>query len=359
MPAALADPRPTMLGDRLGDRLGDPPERVLATPAMGGLLTLRAAHGPGEEAAADAALGHVARRVQVWASRLTRFTDTSDLAALNAHPARSMTPVRPTLAAVLDWAERAEDRAEGYLDVTLLDRRLAAELAGQDAEAAGQDAELAGQDAELAGQDAEAAGQDAEAAADLTPHRWRLERRPRGAMVRRETALRFDLDGVAKGWIADRALELLRRWPAAMVDADGDIAMRLAPGIAWHIGVADPRQDAHDDLALLRFDDRLPGGRVAVATSGTSVHRWPDGPGGRPRHHLIDPRTRQPAETDVVQATVIAVTAREAEVLAKAAVIAGSDAGWELLDRSGARGAVLMLTTGETVALPRTLEWLA
>ena len=33
--------------------------------------------------------------------------------------------------------------------------------------------------------------------------------------------------------------------------------------------------------------------------------------------------------------------------------------GFDLLDRSGARGAVLFLTSGETVALPRTLEWLA
>jgi len=299
---------------------------------MGGVLTLRVAHGPGEEAAADAALGRVARRAPAWAARLTRFTDASDLAALNADPARAATPVRPTLAAVLDWAERAGDRAEGYLDVTLLDQRLAAERAGP---------------------------ADGGANPDLAPHRWWLERRSRGAIVRREAAFRFDLDGVAKGWIADRALELLCRWPAAMVDADGDLAMRLAPGVTWYIGVADPRPGLDEDLVTLRFDDRLPGGRVAVATSGTSVHRWPGGPGGRPRHHLIDPRTRQPAETDVVQATVIASTGREAEVLAKAALIAGSDAGWELLDRSGARGAVLLLISGETVALPRTLEWLA
>lgn len=319
--------------------LADPPERAFTSPAMGGVLTLRVAHGPGEEADADAALRRVARRVHAWASRLTRYTDTSDLAALNADPARPVTPVRPTLAACLEWAERAAERADGYLDVTLLDQRLAAERAGP-----------------TAGEDADP---DAADDADAAPHRWWLERRARGAIVRRESTFRFDLDGVAKGWIADRALELLRRWPAALVDADGDIAMRLAPGVAWHIGVADPRQGEHDDLATLRFDDRLPGGRVAVATSGTSVHRWPDGPDGRPRHHLIDPTTRRPAETDVVQATVIASSAREAEVLAKAALIAGSADGWELLDRSGARGAVLSLISGETVALPRTLEWLA
>ena len=308
-----------------------PLERALEVPSMGGRLTLRVAHGPGNEALAAAALAAVAARVQCWAARLTRYTDTSDLAALNLDPARPLTPVRPTLAAVLDWAERATDRAEGYLDVTLLDERLA--LQRPDPLPV--------------------------LAADLEPHRWWLERRPRGAIVHRDATFRFDTDGVAKGWIADRALELLRRWPAVLVDADGDIAMRPAPDTEWFIGIADPRPDAEHELAMLRFDDRLAGGRVAVATSGTSVHRWGQEPDGAPRHHLLDPLTRRPAITDVVQATVISTSAREAEVLAKSALIAGSDAGFDLLERSGARGAVLLLTSGETIALPRTMEWLA
>ena len=295
---------------------------------MGGRLLLRVAHATGQETAADLALARAAQRVHLWASRLTRYTDTSDLAALNADPSRPATPVRPMLAAVLDWAERIADSTDGRLDITLLDQRLAAQHGAGDAPV------------------------------DDAPHPWWLERRPRGGIVRRAATFRFDLDGVAKGWIADRALEQLRAFPAAIVDADGDIAMHLAPGMEWFIGIADPRPDSEGDLAMMRFDDRLPGRRVAVATSGTSVHRW-EGADGRPRHHLLDPRTRRPAETDIVQATVIAATAREAEVLAKSALIAGSDDGFDLLDRSGARGAVLLLTSGEIIALPRTMEWLA
>ena len=41
-------------------------------------------------------------------------------------------------------------------------------------------------------------------------------------------------------------------------------------------------------------------------------------------------------------------------MLAKAAVIAGSDAGMDLLDRPGVAGALLLLDTGEVIALPRT-----
>ena len=44
---------------------------------------------------------------------------------------------------------------------------------------------------------------------------------------------------------------------------------------------------------------------------------------GRPAHHLLDPRTGAPAFTGIVQATALAPTAAQAEVLAKAAVLSG------------------------------------
>jgi thiamine biosynthesis lipoprotein len=91
-----------------------------------------------------------------------------------------------------------------------------------------------------------------------------------------------------------------------------------------------------------------------VATSGTTIHRF-----GPRDHHLIDPRTGRPAATDVVQATVIAAGAAIAEVLAKSAVILGAAAGLDLVDRSGAAGAILLLEDDRVLALPRTTELLA
>lgn len=312
------------------------PERALTVPAMGGHLTLRVAYPRvPDHAAASAAVSHglqrVAQRVDRWATRLTRFSDTSDLAALNADPGCVAASVSPTLAAALAWAERAADLAPGLVDVTLLDERLAVEARGVTLPPDG----------------------------SRTRERWYLVRQRQGGQVVRRESFRFDLDGVAKGWIADRALALLHHHPAALVDADGDIAMHLSGDLAWDVAIADPRQDHLDPLAVLRVDGRLEGGLVGVATSGTSVHRWPAGPDGAPRHHLLDPRTRLPARTDVVQATVIMASARAAEVMAKAVVIAGSDAAQDLLDRPGIQGAVLLLDSGEVIATSRTMEWLA
>ena len=150
---------------------------------------------------------------------------------------------------------------DGLVDITLLDARLAAEAA---------------------------ATQVAVRAPDRA---WRLAPGRRGsAVVHRAPGIRFDLDGVAKGWLADRALGLLSSWAGAIVDADGDLAVRCPPGRHWAVAVDDPRE-AGAMLAVLHLSaasGTWPS-RWGVATSGTSVHRWHRA--GEVRHHLIDPRT--------------------------------------------------------------------
>ncbi len=314
-----------------GSRAADAPVYETAGwtgPSMGGHLRVRVACFSSDHVTAAGAAARVGGRVEAWASRLTRFSEHSDLARLNADPSLPRRVVRPTLGSVLSWAQRAAEQTGGLVDVTLLDARLAAEHL------------VPAVDSDVRGD-------------------WYLETAARGAVVHRRNRVQFDLDGVAKGWIADRAVDLLRSWPAALVDADGDISIRIGGGVEWFVGVDDPRAPDAPDLAVLRFaGDRSWHRTLGVATSGTSVHRWARAD-GTADHHLIDPRTHRPAMTDVIQATVIAPTAREAEVLAKSAVILGSGAAATFLDRSVTFGAILLLETGEVLAIPRTEGWLA
>lgn len=286
---------------------------------MGGRVSVHATGDP-----SHASLDAVLDRIEAWASRLTRFDPASELMRLNASPAHRVR-IGPTLTAVLDWARGAESLTDGLVDVAMLDARLAAE-----------------------------AGTDATPPLSAS-RRWSLERGPCGAVVRRQPGVRFDLDGVAKGWLADRALAIAPG-RSAMVDADGDIALAIEPGDGWGIGIADPREGG-DLLGVLRFEAEATPRQLGVATSGTSVHRWVHASGDA--HHLIDPRTWRPADTDVVQATVVAGTARQAEALAKTAVIAGSGRAFRLLDRPGVLGVLLLTTRGELRATPEMLRWLA
>ena len=53
---------------------------------------------------------------------------------------------------------------------------------------------------------------------------WQLTGEGRQRAIVRDGRVRFDLDGVAKGWIADRALRLLDAYPGALVDAVREMA---------------------------------------------------------------------------------------------------------------------------------------
>jgi thiamine biosynthesis lipoprotein len=326
------------------------PRGVNHSRAMGGRLGVHVAVARDADlVAAERDAARVAARVRAWAGRLTRHDAASDLMRANAD-SRGAVPVRPTLAAALRWAADAADLTGGIVDATLLRERLAAESTA-----------LATPTPSPADRPARPSDPASRPAWDLSRPAWRLEAAPHGSARRRALLLRapgvaFDLDGVAKGWIADRALALLDRHPGALVDADGDLAIRSAAGDAWEVGVADPRTPGAE-LAIFVLPGAPLGRRYGLATSGISVHRWA-GPDGQ-RHHLIDPRTGLPAATDVVQATVLAGSAHAAEAWAKTAVVLGLVEALDVLDRAPILGAILLASNGRVLAVPRTTRWLA
>ncbi len=327
------------------------PRAVDRSRAMGGGLNIHVAvteQSAVAAAAIDAA--RVAARVSAWAGRLTRHDPESDLMRANADPDLAA-PVRPTLAAALRWADEATEMSGGIVDATLLRERLAAEVTTAVAPTA------VVPTAPVAPPAGPRGWSSARSSRPASRPTWRLEAsRHRSAILHREPGTAFDLDGVAKGWIADRALALLDRHPGALVDADGDIAIRSADGDSWEVSVADPRTPGAE-LAIFVLPGARLGARYGLATSGISVHRW-TGPDGE-RHHLIDPRTGLPAATDVVQATVLAGSARTAEAWAKTAVVLGLVAALDVLDRAPVLGAILLASDGRVLAVPRTTRWLA
>jgi thiamine biosynthesis lipoprotein len=143
----------------------------------------------------------------------------------------------------------------------------------------------------------------------------------------------LDLGGIVKGWAVDRAVSFLEGFPGCLVDAGGDLRAGGRPvSGSWHVAIEDPLSPAHD-REIIEL------GSCAVATSGSYRRAWVAG--GRRQHHLIDPATGAPSDTDVLAATVISGSAEEAEVVAKACVIGGSDYAAQFLERgNSARGAV-------------------
>lgn len=152
--------------------------------------------------------------------------------------------------------------------------------------------------------------------------------------------MHLDFGGVAKGWAAQQAARQLSVFGPALVSAGGDIAVsaRQANGELWPITIDNPFQTGV-------FLGTLMLGACGVATSGTDYRRWKQG--GRWSHHIIDPRSGQPAQTDIVTATVIAPNAMQAEMAAKAALILGSERGLAWIEERPLFSAMLVLETGD------------
>lgn len=153
----------------------------------------------------------------------------------------------------------------------------------------------------------------------------------------------FDSGGIGKGLAADLVACTLLDAGArgALVSLGGDMrALGEPPTVdGWVITVPDPLVPA---VELLRLS--IPYG--AVATSSRLERRWITLRG--PAHHLIDPLTGRPADTDVVAVTVVTGEAWWAEVLTKALFLVGP-AGLTRIDDAHA---VIVTADGARYATP-------
>lgn len=158
----------------------------------------------------------------------------------------------------------------------------------------------------------------------LDPERRRIKL-PRDAQV--------DLGGVAKGWAADVALaRYCAALPGALVNVGGDLRAQGGPqpGELWSVGIRDPRLELAGPQASAAHLATVSLSRGAMATSGAARRWWLRA--GQRTHHLLDPRTGQPAplwmDGDepaalLATATAFAPTAAQAEVAAKLALLRG------------------------------------
>jgi thiamine biosynthesis lipoprotein len=146
-----------------------------------------------------------------------------------------------------------------------------------------------------------------------------IELNETNSTIRLPADLQIDLGGIAKGWIAERAAHLLSQYSSSCaVNAGGDMFLIGYPHgkDCWEVGLEDPR-DPQVDLTLLLLQEG------AVATSSVVKRAWKQG--NVSRHHLIDPRTGEPAITSWLSVTVLAPHAAAAETFAKAFLIADED----------------------------------
>ncbi len=222
-------------------------------------------------------------RGELWVrklgARITRFSDRSELAALNRADGEWL-DISPEMEALLREALRAHELSGGLVNAAVLPAMLAI----------GYTRPLA----EGTPVVSPAAARPAPRLIDVLavrPGRARLER---GCGV--------DMGGIAKGWMADRLVVLLGT--NALANLGGDLyASGPGPvGDGWPVGVG-------AKTVMLRDQ--------GAATTSVRKRRW------GALHHLIDPRTGLPSSSGLEEVSVVAGTGCDAEIVAKTALLLG------------------------------------
>jgi thiamine biosynthesis lipoprotein len=270
---------------------------------------------------AAAAVAMAKRALLGWHDRFSRFEPDSELSQINRDP-RSVLPISPLMRRVIEAALQGAQQTDGLVDPAL---GVAIQRAGYDAHMDGPGIRL-GLALSLAPPRRPATGDPAA--------RWRQAGVDASTgTLTRPPGLALDPGGIAKGVFADELASMLAGFDAFALDCAGDIRLGGTSQVAREVGVQSPFDNAA--LTTLLVSD---GG---VATSGIGRRSWLTAD-GRPAHHLLDPGSGRPAFTGVVQATALAPTATEAEILAKAALLSGPERAARWLRHGG----VLVLEDG-------------
>jgi thiamine biosynthesis lipoprotein ApbE len=238
----------------------------------------------------------------------SRFRADSELMALDAS-AGAPTRVSPLLAEAVGVALRAAMLTGGLVDPTV----------GRAMETIGYDRDF-----------------DA-VPADGGPLRITLRHVPQWRQIKLDepahmltvpAGVRLDLGATAKAWAADRSAQRIGRelGCGVLVSLGGDIAVAgQVPTGGWSIRVQDITGDPSSPA-------QGPSGVIAIragglATSSTSARRWQRG--GDLLHHILDPRTGRPADSDWRTVSVAAGSALDANIASTASIIRGRSAiGW-------------------------------
>lgn len=263
-----------------------------------------------------------ALRVELLEQSWSRFRESSELNRLNSLVGTGPILVSSDLLTLVWHMKRAWELTNGLFDPTML----------SEIKAAGYDADYATVLARGALADAAMWNQTSAASTVRSSAMGSVEIDLEASTVALPFGVGLDPGAIGKGLAADIiANEIMAAGATGvLVDLGGDIVVAGKPDgtSAWVLAIEDERDPDNpnrqaqlvsfiaadpfiDDEGIVQFDT------MGIATSSTLFRRW----SGGTRHHVIDPRTGQMADPQLVQATVWCGAGWLAEVSATAALL--------------------------------------
>ena len=270
-----------------------------------GTLIRITAYGPGASAAVESALGEMER-----IHSLTSQTDGS-VARINEQAGKTPVHVEPELFAFLQKVFRMAEDSGGYFNPMI-----------------GALVELWDFDYEGKGRIPSAA--EIRQILPLTDQKQVALDEKMQTVFLKESGMKIDLSGVAKGYAIDRAWEIMKNkgMTGALIDG-GESSIRVLGerpgGGPWRIAVSHPRQSEWIGIVQLTSGQ-------ALGTSADTEHYIESN--GRRYSHLLNPFTGYPPE-DLLAVTIMADSALIADLYSTAVFVAAAADRGELVASHG------------------------
>jgi FAD:protein FMN transferase len=138
----------------------------------------------------------------------------------------------------------------------------------------------------------------------------------------------LDLGGIAKGYTGDAVIDLYKKHgiKSGYINLGGNVVTlgSKPDGTPWRIGVQNPRAANGRYIGIVSIKDK------AVVSSG-DYERFFDRDGKR-YHHILDPRTGYPSDSDLMGTTIVMDSSTEADALSTSTFVLGLDKGMKLVE---------------------------
>ena len=166
-----------------------------------------------------------------------------------------------------------------------------------------------------------------------------------GSVVKKNADVGIDFGAVAKGYIADKIKEYLvsKGVESAIIDLGGNIVLigGKPDGTEFKIGIQKPFEDRNEIIGSIALKD------YAAVSSGIYERCfWKE---GKFYHHILNPKTGYPCESDLTGVTILAKEAAKADVLSTTCFILGKEKGLKLIDSMEDVYAVFITKEGEVI----------
>lgn len=182
-------------------------------------------------------------------------------------------------------------------------------------------------------------------------------------LIKKDKRLIINPSSISKGYVTDLVAKTLEEKGVSnyMVEIGGEIVVAgVNPkGECWRIGVNSPKAEDISSINDLIYKIDICEKR-GLASSGD--YRNYKELGGKKVAHTIDVKSGYPAHQDVLSATIIAPSCKEADAWATAVMSVGLEKGKELLEKESQLSALLIYAdsvTGEYRTYSKGVEFLS